>query len=76
MRTCAGELPQLAATALQIAVRLREETGLARQPVYEQRYQRVAHAVASAAPVAEILDVDTAVRALLDGQRLVAPRSR
>jgi predicted ATPase/class 3 adenylate cyclase len=65
---------KLAATALHAALRLRKETGLARQPVYEQRYQQVAHAVASAVPVADILDADAAVRALLDGQRLVAPR--
>jgi predicted ATPase len=64
---------RLAATALHAGRRLREETGLARQPVYEERYQRIAHAVASAAPIDELLDVDAAISALIEGRRLVAP---
>jgi hypothetical protein len=41
--------------------------------VYEERYQRIAHAVASAAPIDELLDVDAAISALIEGRRLVAP---
>jgi len=57
-----GDL-DLAATILQASGLLREETGLARQPVYEQRYQRVAQAV-KAVPPADRLDLDAIVDTL------------
>jgi hypothetical protein len=40
---------------------LRDETGAARQLVYEARYQRLWQAVADRVPAAESLDVDQTV---------------
>jgi predicted ATPase/class 3 adenylate cyclase len=54
----------LAAIALHAGERLRTESGLARQPVYEARYQRAAHALEGVA-VAEPFDLDAAVTTLL-----------
>jgi hypothetical protein len=54
-----GEL-DVAATLLQTADRLREETGLVRQPVYEARYQRIQAAVGDHRPTASP-DIDQAV---------------
>ena len=54
-----GEL-DVAATLLQTADRLREETGLVRQPVYEARYQRIQAAVGDRRSTAS-LDIDQAV---------------
>jgi len=58
-----GDL-SLAANILCASGRLRKETGLARQPAYERRYQRVAQAV-QAAPTAEQLDLDAMVATLI-----------
>jgi len=54
-----GEL-DVAATLLQTANLLRQETGLVRQPVYEARYQRVLAAVGDDRPPAS-LDIDQTV---------------
>ncbi|HEX2281849.1 MAG TPA: tetratricopeptide repeat protein [Thermomicrobiales bacterium] len=54
-----GEL-DVAATLLQTANRLREETGLVRQPVYESRYQQVLAAVSDHRSTAS-LDIDQIV---------------
>ena len=62
----------LAAAALHAGGQLRKETGLARQPVYEQRYQQVARALPTATPVVAPLDLDAAIGALLDRQALAA----
>jgi hypothetical protein len=58
-----GDL-SLASNILCISGRLRQETGLARQPAYERRYQRVAQAV-QAVPTAEQLDLDAMVATLI-----------
>jgi hypothetical protein len=50
---------------------LREETGLARQPVYEPRYKRVAMAV-GVAPTLEPRDVDELVATLASAQAIAA----
>jgi predicted ATPase/class 3 adenylate cyclase len=50
----------VAATQLQTADRLRDETGLVRQPVYEARYQRILAAVRDHRPAAS-LDIDQTV---------------
>ena len=50
---------------LQASSQLREETGVARQPVYEARYQRVVQAVSAAAPHAGQFDHDALVAELL-----------
>jgi tetratricopeptide (TPR) repeat protein len=54
-----GEL-DVAATFLQAANRLREETGLVRQPVYEERYQRILAAIGGQGSTAS-LDIDQTV---------------
>jgi tetratricopeptide (TPR) repeat protein len=54
-----------AATILLASSQLREETGVARQPVYEARYQRVVQAVSAAALQAEPLDHDALVAGLI-----------
>ena len=59
------ELDQ-AATLLQTASLLREETGVARQPVYEERFQRVWRAVSDRVPAAESLDVEQTVATAID----------
>ena len=59
-----GDL-ECAATILRASSQLREETGVARQPVYEARYQRVVQAVSAAAPQAQKLDRDALVAELL-----------
>jgi tetratricopeptide (TPR) repeat protein len=64
---------KMAAAILQAGHMLRQETGLARQPVYESRYQRVTVAVAAAAPTAEVHDVDAFIAKLLGDQLAVAP---
>ena len=50
-----------AATLLQAAKLLRDETGAARQPVYEVRYQRLWQAVGDRVPAADSLDVEQTV---------------
>ena len=57
-----GDL-RLAATLLHVSARLREETGMVRQPIYEPRYQRVAAAVASETPDASF-ELDEFIAAL------------
>ena len=54
-----------AALILRASSQLREETGVARQPVYEARYQRVMQAVSAAVPQAERLDRDALVVGLI-----------
>ena len=56
--------PDRAAGILRAGERLRAETGMARQPVYEERYQRVARSLAAAA-AAEPPDVDAVVASLI-----------
>jgi predicted ATPase len=68
-----GDL-DLAATMLWASGGLREETGLARQPVYEARYQRVAQAVGVAPPSPPLTDLDTFVTSLLPVKQPVAAR--
>ena len=50
-----------AATLLQTASLLRQETGVARPPVYEERYQRVWQAVSDHVAAAESLDIDQTI---------------
>ena len=50
---------------LQASSQLREETGVARLPVYDARYQRVVQAVLAAAPTVELLDPDALVAGLI-----------
>jgi predicted ATPase/class 3 adenylate cyclase len=57
--------PDRAALILRASSQLREETGVARLPVYEERYQRVVHAVSAVAPPAEPLDCDAVVASLI-----------
>src|SRR5215207_9939319 len=59
-----GDLDR-AAMILRATSQLREETGVARLPVYEARYQRVVQAVSTAAPQAERLDRDALVASLI-----------
>jgi len=68
-----GEL-EVAATLLQTANRLREETGLVRQPVYEARYQRVLTAVSDHRPAASP-DIDQTVATAIR-QSDIAARAR
>jgi predicted ATPase/class 3 adenylate cyclase len=58
-----------AAVMLRAGALLREESGLARQPVYRDRYQRVADAVAGAAAPPEPFDLDAAVAGLIDARQ-------
>jgi predicted ATPase len=64
----------LAIKMLQAAAQIREETGLARQPIYEERYVGVAKAVGFA-PAAEPLDLDAVVALFLDADRIVVPKT-
>jgi predicted ATPase/class 3 adenylate cyclase len=66
-----GDL-DLAAMILRASRQLREETGVARQPVYEARYQQVAQAVSAAAPQAGQLDHDALVAGLLSAAQSAA----
>jgi tetratricopeptide (TPR) repeat protein len=59
-----GDLDR-AAMILQVSSQLREETGVARQPVYEARYQRVVQAVEAAALPAGRPDLDAVVSSLI-----------
>jgi tetratricopeptide (TPR) repeat protein len=59
-----GDLER-AAMILRASSQLREETGVARQPVYEVRYQRVVQAVSAAAPQAGQIDHDALVAELM-----------
>jgi predicted ATPase/class 3 adenylate cyclase len=61
-----GDLDR-AAMILRASSQLREETGVARQPVYEARYQRVVQAVSAAGPQDEQLDRDALVASLMSG---------
>jgi tetratricopeptide (TPR) repeat protein len=54
-----------AATLLKVANILRKETGVARQPVYETRYQRLANAVGDASDPDADSDIDQAIEAAL-----------
>ena len=70
---CLGEL-DVAATQLQTADLLREETGLVRQPVYEARYQRILAAVGDHRPSASP-DIDqTVATAIRQADIARAPR--
>jgi tetratricopeptide (TPR) repeat protein len=61
------ELGEVSAAAqlLQTADRLREETGLVRQPVYEARYQRVLAAVSDHRPAVSV-DIDQTVSLVIE----------
>jgi predicted ATPase/class 3 adenylate cyclase len=65
----------LANEMLQAAWQLREETGLARQPIYEERYAEMAHEVGFA-PRAPALELDAAIAAFLDADRALVPGAR
>jgi tetratricopeptide (TPR) repeat protein len=52
-----------AATLLQVANVIREETGVARQPVYETRFRRLADAVSGVSGLSGPLDIDKTVAA-------------
>jgi tetratricopeptide (TPR) repeat protein len=54
-----------AATILLASSQLREETGVARQPVYEARYQRVVQAVAASTSTTEQVELDVFVATLM-----------
>jgi predicted ATPase len=56
--TCAGEL-------FHAASRLRDETGFARQPVYEKRYESVLDAIADRNRSPECFDVDALVTTMI-----------
>jgi len=45
---------------------LREETGIARQPVYQARYEQVFHALSESVHPGEALDIDSMMVSLLD----------
>jgi predicted ATPase/class 3 adenylate cyclase len=66
-----GEL-DVAATLLQTANRLREETGLVRQPVYEERYQRVLAAVSDHRPGSSP-DIDQTVATAIRQPNIATP---
>ena len=55
---------ELAATILRASARLREETGLARQPIYEPRFQQVAQAVGYRPTASAADDLDTLIETL------------
>jgi predicted ATPase/class 3 adenylate cyclase len=57
-----------AAVMLRAGLLLREETGLARQPVYEERYRRVAQGV-TGVTTPEPFNLDAAVAALIDARQ-------
>jgi tetratricopeptide (TPR) repeat protein len=63
-----GDLDR-AAMILQASSQLREETGVARLPVYEVRYQRVVQAVEAAALPAERLDLGSVVSSLIGARQ-------
>jgi tetratricopeptide (TPR) repeat protein len=65
-----GDLDR-AALLLEASRQLREETGVARQPVYEKRYQQIVQAVSAGTPITEAIDVD-AVVATFTGSSLLA----
>jgi predicted ATPase/class 3 adenylate cyclase len=59
-----GDLDR-AAMILQASSQLRQETGVARQPVYEARYQRVMQAVGASTPATEQLELELVIAALM-----------
>ena len=61
-----------AKTMLEAACQLRDETGLARQPIYAERYRRLEQEVGFA-PGAEPLDLDAAGAAFLGAERALVP---
>jgi tetratricopeptide (TPR) repeat protein len=63
----------LAGTLLQAGTLLRHETGVARQPVYEARHQRLWQAVGDRVPAAESLDIDQTVAMAIDQPALAVP---
>lgn len=70
-----GDL-DFAATLLQTANLLRDETGVARQPVYEKRYQQIVKAVEAGTPITEPIDVDAVVATLTGSTPLATPAIR
>jgi hypothetical protein len=66
-----GDLDR-AAVMIWASSQLREETGVARQPVYEARYQRVVLAVQAVALPAGQLDLDTVVSSLIGTRQLTS----
>jgi tetratricopeptide (TPR) repeat protein len=69
-----GDL-ESAAHLIQIATLLREETGIARQPVYTKRYQPLFDAIAGIAPRAASPNIDDAVADLIAQQPFHATAS-
>ena len=55
----------LAATLLRTATTVREETGIARPPVYAERYQEMLQTLANSDQPTEVPDVDTVVASVL-----------
>ena len=70
-----GDL-DVAATLLRASSQLREETGVARQPVYEARYQRVVQAVGPSIPTTERVELDVFVATLMGSPPIGAPTTR
>jgi predicted ATPase/class 3 adenylate cyclase len=62
-----GDL-ESASYLIQIATLVREETGIARQPVYTKRYQPLLDAIAGITPQAASPDIDNAVAGLIAQQ--------
>ncbi len=65
-----------AAVIIRASSQLRAETGVARQPVYEARYQRMVQAVATKTPTAEPIDVGAIVATLMGAAPLAAAAMR
>jgi predicted ATPase/class 3 adenylate cyclase len=65
-----------AAMILRASSQLREETGVARQPVYEARYQRVVQAVGPSIPTTERVELDVFVATLMGSPPIGAPTTR
>jgi predicted ATPase/class 3 adenylate cyclase len=59
-----GDLDR-AAMILQASSQLRKETGFARQPVYEARYQQVMQAVGASTPTTEQVELEVVIAALM-----------
>jgi len=66
----------LAATLLQTANLLREETGVARQPVYEERYQRMWQVVGGRVAATEAVDIDQTIEMVMGLLTITVPSTR
>jgi predicted ATPase/class 3 adenylate cyclase len=64
------------AMILQASNQLRDETGVARQPVYEKRYQQIVQAVSAGTPITEAIDVEGVVAMFTGSTLLATPAKR